>query len=1115
MRPTTSQPSPLARPIAHGPPGRLERRSPLTHRILIALAAASCLATLPLTATAQTTTAEALEALPLREVGPAVAGGRIADIAVHPTDPSTWYVAVGSGGVWKTTNAGTTWTPVFDDQPSYSIGTVTLDPTNPEVVWVGTGENVSGRHVAWGTGVYRSRDGGRTWDKVGLEASEHIGKILVHPEDGHTVLVAAEGPLWASGGERGVYLTRDGGATWARVLEIDGDTGVTDLEFDPSDPDVVYAAAYQRRRHVWGFMAGGAQSGIYKSTDGGETWRAVTTGLPRGDMGKIGLAVTPADPDLVYATIEASEEERGFYRSTDKGESWHKRNDYISGGTGPHYYQEIEASPTEPDIVIQMDVFFQITRDGGATFAPLGTGREKHSDNHALWIDPDDTRHMLAGTDAGLYETYDRGVTWRHFPNMPISQFYKVALSNNEPFYEILGGAQDLGTLWGPARTMNTEGVRNSDWYFPMGADGYGVQIDPTDPGILYLMTQQGNLYRTHRRSEESIQIQPQPAPDDPPERWNWDSPVMISPHDSDRLYFGSQRLWRSDDRGDSWTAVSGDLTTSTNRYDLPYMGRVWSVDALHDNGAMSKYATLTTISESPITEGLLYTGSDDGLVHVSEDGGSTWSRAAPLPGVPERAFINKVEADVHSAGALFALADAHKTGDFTPYLFRSADNGRSWTSIRGDLPEGVIAWSIQQDHVDPALLFLAGEYGLYVTTNGGERWRRLEAGAPTIAFRDVKLHRRDGDVVGATFGRGFYVLDDYGPLREIAGGALERGGGVMPIRDAWWYVPNAPNQAVGRPTLGSTAYAAPNPDFGAIFTYYVRELPERFSEVRERRERALRDDGADAAFPGYDALRAEAAERGPRVLLQVSDAGGSPVRWVEGETRTGLHRVTWDLRRPAPDPVDLSEPTFRPPWASDPVGPLVAPGSYSVRMVVVTADTVEEVGPSRTFDVKAVPTAPAGTDFVAVAEFQRRTAELSRRVGAASSERQRVRDLLPAMRAALLRAPSADPGLMGRIDALEVDLDALSLRLRRDPVRASLDEAATPTIADRVANVANGHGSTRMAPTATQRTNLDIAERDLSEVERALSALIEGELRVIEQALADAGAPWTPGRVR
>jgi photosystem II stability/assembly factor-like uncharacterized protein len=637
------------------------------------------------------------------------------------------------------------------------------------------------------------------------------------------------------------------------------------------------------------------------------------------------------------------------------------------------------------------------------------------------------------------------------------------------------------------------------------------VQIDPTDPDILYLMTQQGNLYRVDRASEEALQIQPQPAPGDEPERWNWDSPIMISPHDSDRLYFGSQRLWRSDDRGDSWTAVSGDLTTNTNRYELEYFGRVWSLDAMHDNGAMSKYATLTTVSESPVTEGLLYTGSDDGLIHVSEDGGTTWTRASDLPGVPDRAFINKVEADVHTSGALFALADAHKLGDYTPYLFRSTDNGGSWRSIRGDLPEGELPWAIQQDHMNADLLFLAGETGLWFTPNGGRNWHKLSAGAPTIAFRDVKLHRRDGDVVGATFGRGFYILDDYSPLREITEGALTADGGVMPVRDAWWYIPSVPNQAAGRPTLGSTAYAAANPDFGATFTYYLPSEPEQPGAAREARERDLRERGADVPFPGYDVLRVEAAEHGATVLLQVEDASGDPVRWLEAPARAGVHRIAWDLRRPAPDPVDLSSGGFRPPWVTDPVGPMVAPGTYSVRMLLVTSDAVTELGDTRSFEVVPVPTAPVGTDFVAVADFQHRTSELSRRSGAASRELERVREQLRAMGAALVRTPTADPALRGRMDALDTELAALSLRLDGDPIRGSLNESSVPTISNRIGNVVGGHWSTRMMPTDTQRRNIEIAEADLVDLERDLDGLIEGELAALERALVQAGAPWTP----
>jgi photosystem II stability/assembly factor-like uncharacterized protein len=946
---------------------------------------------------------------------------------------------------------------------------------------------------------------------MGLESSEHIGKILVHPDDSQVVLVAAEGPLWSSGGDRGVYRSTDGGETWTPALQIDEHTGVTDLEFDPSDPNTVYAAAYQRRRHIWGFMAGGPNSGIYKSTDAGLTWREVSTGLPRGDIGKIGLAVTPADPDLVYATIESNGGEQGFYRSTDKGESWEHRNTYTSGGTGPHYYQEIEASPTEPDLVIQMDVFFQVTRDGGATFDNLETGRDKHSDNHALWIDPDNTLHMLGGTDAGLYETFDRGTTWRHFPNLPISQFYKVAASNSEPFYELLAGAQDLGTLWGPARTTTTEGVRNEDWLFPMGADGYGVEIDPTDAEILYLMTQQGNLYRTDLGSGESMPIQPTPEPGEPAERWNWDSPILISPHDHERLFFGSQRVWVSDDRGDTWRAISGDLTTNTNRYELPYMGRVWELDAMHDNGAMSRYATLTSISESPLSAGTVFTGSDDGLIHATTDGGDTWTGAAPLPGVPDRAFINKVVAGQHDAATVFALADAHKTGDFTPYLFRSDDGGGSWTSIRGDLPDGEIGWALQQDHINPELLILAAEFGLYFSPNGGANWHRLETGAPTIAFRDVQLHRRDDDIIGATFGRGIYILDDYSPLRAMADGALAGDGGVMPVRDAWWYVPQQINQAVGRPTLGTDAYAAPNPDFGATFTVHVADVPQVARDSRRAAEAELRSSGADAPFPGYDALRAEGVESEPVLMLRVSQANGAAVRWIPVPAREGVHRVTWGLRRPAPNPISFASPTFRPPWVTEPQGPLAAPGDYRAQLVLVSAEGVVEVGGAQPFEVKPVPTAPAGTDFQAVADFQYRTAELQREIGIVNAEIGQANERIRYMRAALVQTPGADPALFGTLDALGRRLESIRTALQGDRIPGSLNEASEPSIANRAGRAAVW--STRQNPTTTMTRSLELAEGGFAAVRTDLANFLDDDLARFEQALADAGAPWTPGR--
>lgn len=1057
-------------------------------------------------------TKKAVSSLKLRGIGPALMGGRIADIAVSPADNSTWYVAVGSGGLWKTENRGITWNPIFDKQASYSIGTVTIDPNNSSIIWVGTGENVSGRHVGWGDGIYKSMDGGNTWKQMGLTKSDHIGKILVDPRNSSLVYVAAEGPLWSSGGDRGLYKSEDGGENWKLVLEIDENTGVTDVEFDPSNPNILYAAAYQRRRKTWSLLAGGPHSGIYKSTDGGENWGEITNGLPTGDMGKIGIAVTPANPNLVYATIEASGSEKGFYRSMNKGESWEKRNSYISGGTGPHYYQEIEVSPIDENLIYQMDVFLHVSRDGGKTFDYLGNGREKHSDNHALWIDPLNGKHLLAGTDAGLYETFDEGAKWRHFPNMPISQFYKLGLDNSEPFYNIVGGAQDLGTLIGPSRTTNTEGIRNRDWYVPLGADGYDTAFDPEDPNIVYMEIQQGLLHRYNRDSEEALNIQPQAGPNDPPERWNWDSPILISPHNNKRLYFGSQRLWKSENQGDSWKPISEDLTTNTNRYELEMTDRVWSIDALYDNGAMSKYATLTSISESPLKEGLLYTGSDDGMIHVSEDGGQTWRKSGVLPGISKRSFINDVEASSHDENTLFASIDAHKFGDYKPYLFMSNDNGKSWKSILGDLSGNNIIWAIKEDHKDENLLFIGTEYGIYYSPNKGENWLKLEGGVPTIPFRDIELQKRDDDLVGASFGRGFYVLDDYSWLREIGEVIQSKSNALFSVRDAWWYVPYVPMQAKGMPTLGSTSFVAENPPFGAIFTYYLSDVPKTKKAKRKDAEKELNKKNESIPFPGWGELNEESLDKEAMVMLLVRDVNGNPIRWIKGNASKGLHRQSWDLRLPAPNAVNLTEPAFKPPWAGSPQGPLAAPGDYSVELFIFQNGSLKSQGIPQNFTVKPVPTGEENVDFVKVADFQLKTSELSRKMSNANRKLGEIGERLRYMKAAILETPKARPGLFEDMAKLESGLMELRRTLSGDRARQRMNESTKPSISSRVGQVAYGHWDTRQNPTETHKENIKIAEEGFAEFKMQLSKLIN-ELEKLEGSMEKAGAPWTKGR--
>ncbi len=589
-------------------------------------------------------------------------------------------------------------------------------------------------------------------------------------------------------------------------------------------------------------------------------------------------------------------------------------------------------------------------------------------------------------------------------------------------------------------------------------------------------------------------------------------APFSSVPHNNERLYFGSQRLWRSEDKGNSWTPVSGDLTTNQNRYELEMIGRVWSTDALYDNGAMSKYATLTAISESPKVEGLLYVGSDDGLIQISENGGQQWRKSGNLPKVPSLSFINDVEASSHDPNTVFAVADAHKLGDYSPYLFMSTDRGRNWQSIAGDLPEGTIVWVIKQDHIDPDLLFIGTEYGIYFSHNRGTNWIKFTRGVPTISFRDIELHPRDNDLVGATFGRGFYVLDDYSCLRGLSGAVASGENALFPVRDAWWYIPNAPLQAKGMPTLGSTSYVAENPPFGAVFTYYLADIPKTGKQERQEAEKLLREQNESIPFPGWDNLKAEARETEPGIFLLVKDENGNSVRWLKGPVKKGMTRVSWDLRFAPPDPVNLTQPAFKPPWAGDPQGPLAAPGKYTVELYLFHEGKLVVQGIPQAFNVRAVPTAPAGTDFKAVAEFQQKTSELSRQISGANRKMGEAGERLRHMKAALINTPKAASELFAKQDEMEQKLSALRIRLTGDPIYWQYDESSVPSISARVGRVIGGHWDTRQNPTAAHLRNIEIASGDFEEFRKDLAVYME-ELAAYEAAMEKAGAPWTPGR--
>jgi photosystem II stability/assembly factor-like uncharacterized protein len=1055
--------------------------------------------------------AKTFAGLELRSIGPAVTSGRVTDFAVDPSHPERFYVAAASGGVWRTVNDGTTWTPVFDDQGAYSIGCLALDPSNPHTLWVGTGENNSQRSVSWGDGVYRSDDDGKNWTTMGLKHSEHIGRIVVDPRDSSVVYVAAQGPLWTSGGDRGLYKTTDGGATWTCVLSISENTGVNEVWIDPRNPDVLYATAYQRRRHVWTLIDGGPESAIYKSTDAGKTWRKVDKGLPKVDLGRIGLAVSPADPDVIYAIVEAADDKGGVFRSDNRGESWDKRSDYMS--TSPQYYNELVADPEDVDTVYAMDTWMHVSHDGGKTFTRVGE-KSKHVDNHALWIERSNPAHLLAGCDGGVYESRDRAATWEFKANLPITQFYRVDVDDAQPFYNVYGGTQDNNTLGGPSRTKNVNGILDADWFVVTGGDGFVARVDPKDPDVVYGESQYGGLVRFDRRSGEEVDIQPQEDKAEAPNRWNWDSPVIVSPHDHTRLYVASQRVYRSDNRGDTWREISGDLSRHIDRDTLKVMGRVWPTDAVAKSDSTSFYGNVVALAESAKVEGLLYAGTDDGLVQVTEDAGEHWRKVEAFPGVPPMTYVAGLTPSVHDADTVYATFDNHKNGDFKPYVLKSTDRGRTWTSIVGNLPKTEVAYTLREDPGDASLLFLGCEFGLYFSADAGVDWVKLTGGMPTIAVRDIAVQSREHDLALATFGRGFYILDDYTPLRGITREKLGTEALLFPVRDALAYIEAQPLGGRHKSFQGDALYTADNPPFGATFTYYLKDTLETAKERRHDAEKEAAKKGETPHFPTIDELRAEEREAKPEIVLTVSDPAGNVVREVAGPVKKGFHRVAWDLRFPPATPASLKKPSLL-PWDFVPRGPLVAPGEYRVTLAKRVAGVTTPLAAPLEF--KVVPlnlNALAAHDREALLGFEHKVARLQR---AALGARDLVRDTakqLDLIRAALTNVAGPSTELLDATDALTTALGDLRARLTGDDVRAKHNVPATPGIVDRVQRIVDSEWSSTSAPTDTQRTSYAVAADEFTDVLARLRKLVDVDLKALNATLEKVGAPWTPGRV-
>jgi photosystem II stability/assembly factor-like uncharacterized protein len=992
------------------------------------------------TATAEGSREAVFDDLPFRSIGPAVMGGRIDAVAVVEGDPSTIYLGAASGGLWKSVNRGTTWRPIFDREETSSIGDVATAPSDPEILWVGTGEPNNRQSSTFGRGVFRSENGGESFERVGLESTEHIGKLVIHPRDPRRVLVAALGPLWAPSEHRGVYRTMDSGKTWEKVLYLDEDTGVTTLAMDPLRPDVVYAAAYQRRRTPWGFSGGGPGSGIFRTTDGGSEWRRLENGLPRGPLGRIGLSVFRSDPRVVFAIVE-HEREGGVYRSSDRGETWEKLS---STNPRPMYYSKIFVDPNDGDRVYVLGSSFHVSDDGGRTFVE-NEGMSPtydvgvHGDHHTLWIDPEDSRHLVLGGDGGLYFSWDRGATWDKVNNVPLAQFYGIALDMEEP-YNVYGGAQDTHSWTGPSATRNHIGIVNADWVQINFGDGMYQQTDPTDPSIVYTESQGGNVVRLDRRSGDRKSIKPHPGEGESEYRFHWTTPMLVSRHDPVVLYLGGNRLFVSSDRGESWSA-SPDLTWNEDRDELPIMGAVPDEHTLSRHDGVADWGTITTISESPLSAGTIWVGTDDGRIQLSRDGGKSFeSREGNVRSLdPKRAAVSRIVASHAAEARAYVSIDRHQLGDFAPHLLVTEDFGSSFRDVGRGLPEKGWINVVLEHPRNENLLFVGTETGLFVSFDRGGSFARM-GNLPTVPVDDLAIHPRENDLVVGTHGRSFYILDDVEALvsHRPGGGSVE----LFDVRRATLFLPwkhesyGAQRQFVGE-----------NPPFGALVTY---RLPRTVEEV----------------------------------TIRIEDDEGKPLRTLPGAGGEGFHRVVWDLR---------SEPSEGVPRAR---GPQVAPGRY--RVVLSAASDVRETSVEVVVDPRlGVDAAESRERF----DFLTRANELRARLHRSSARALSIRDRIEAVKGAIPTSEQAD--LRARMEELSREIEREAQAVGGGAT--GFDDSSAAARAARLFGEIDGSGvqqGTLRGPTTTQRDRLGLLEKEGSEAMAKLDAAVNAAVEEINEQL-------------
>lgn len=1040
-----------------------------------------------------------------RGIGPAFTSGRIADFAVNPDNPSEYYVAVASGHIWKTYNNGTTWKPIFDNNGAYSIGCLKMDPNNNHVIWAGTGENNHQRALGYGNGVYKSEDGGDSWTNMGLKESRQIGMIAIDPRNSDVVYVAAEGSAWGPGGERGLYKSIDGGANWELVLEISENTGINNVVIDPVDPDMIYATAEQRRRSGFGKIGGGPESGLHISKDAGKTWKKVTKGLPGGHVGGMGIAISPVDRNVVYLIIEAQGKTGGFFRSVNRGASFEKMGSHSASG---QYYNEIYCDPIDVNTVYSVETISKVSRDGGKTWKSIGNNG-RHVDDHALWIDPTDTKHFMIGTDGGVYESYDGGKNYIFKSNLPVTQFYRVAVDNTEPFYWVYGGTQDNNSFGGPNMNTTRGGVTHGEWKTTLGGDGFWQAIDPDDPNIVYSEYQYGNVSRIDKKSGERISIKPQPKKEELTHRWNWDAPMFISPHQGQTLYIAANKVFKSTDRGHSWKTISEDLTRDEDRNQFKMMDKYWPSDAVVKDMSTSQWGTIVAMAESKVKKGLLYVGTDDGLIQVTEDDGENWFKVSSFPGVPEYTYVSDIMPSKFDENVVFATFNNTKADDFKPYVLKSTDKGRTWTSIAANLPENGSVHTLEQDFVKKDLLFVGTEFAFYFSIDGGQEWKKLSAGMPDVAVRDIAIQERENDLAIATFGRGFYILDDFTPLRDLSADLLDKEAFLFPISDALMFV-----QTGNRYGQGSMPYLGKNPKFGAVFTYYLKETPKTIKSERKKKEKEQFEAGEKIHQPSVEELRAEERQLAAYLVFTIKDEAGSVVKEIFKKPSKGVNRMNWNLQYTGFNHIETEE--FNPTDNKNNWGYPVLPGKYSVSIdMVFDGEKKALAGPieftAKTLNNATLPAANRGT----LVAFQRQITEVIKTMNGAGQYMDEMEKRIASVRQTIHNTPGMPFELGVKTKAISEQLEDLFFLFDGVEAKASWEEVppAIVPLSNRIQNIVWGMWSSTSEPTQTMVDNYAIVVEEIPQILKTLEKM-DADMKMIEQELEKAGAPWTPGRI-